>query len=79
MSPAFQTLGLDRLGTAERLQLVHELWDSIAVEIEKSPLTDAQQQEVDRRLAAHQANPNAAIPWRTIESETLSRLWRSSK
>jgi putative addiction module component (TIGR02574 family) len=78
MSPPFQALGLDRLSTAERLQLVHELWDSIASEVEQTPLTDAQQQAVDRRLAAHQANPSAAIPWRTIETETVSRLRRSS-
>ncbi|HEY2827578.1 MAG TPA: addiction module protein [Pirellulales bacterium] len=74
MSPAFQALGIDRLSTAERLALVHEVWDSIAAEIEKAPLSEAQRQEIDRRLAAHQANPNAAIPWQQVEAEALARL-----
>jgi putative addiction module component (TIGR02574 family) len=55
---------------------MHDLWDSVAVEIEQEPLTDAQKQEVDRRLAAHRANPSAAIPWEQIESEALARLRR---
>jgi putative addiction module component (TIGR02574 family) len=74
MSPPFQALGLDRLNTAERLILVHELWDSIATEVEKAPLNDAQKQEIDRRLAAHQANPDAAIPWQQAEAEAIARL-----
>jgi putative addiction module component (TIGR02574 family) len=74
MSPAFQSLGLDRLTTAERLVLVQELWDSIALEIEKVPLSEAQQHEIDRRLAAHNADPNAAVAWQTVEADALSRL-----
>jgi putative addiction module component (TIGR02574 family) len=50
------------------------VWDSIAAEIEKAPLSEAQRQEIDRRLAAHQANPNAAIPWQQVETEALARL-----
>jgi putative addiction module component (TIGR02574 family) len=50
------------------------VWDSIAAEIEKAPLSEAQRQEIDRRLAAHQANPNAAIPWQQVEAEALARL-----
>jgi putative addiction module component (TIGR02574 family) len=42
---------------------VQEFWDSIAAEIEQSPLTASQQQEVDRRLAAHREDPQAAVPW----------------
>ena len=74
MSPALQALGIDRLSTAERLALVHEVWDSIAAETEKAPLSEAQQQEIDRRLAAYQANPNATVPWQQVEAEALARL-----
>ncbi len=63
MSPAFQSLGIDRLSTAE---------------IEKIPLSAAQQEEIDRRLAEHQANPNGAIPWQQAEADALVRL-RSSQ
>jgi putative addiction module component (TIGR02574 family) len=74
MSSTLQTLGLDQLSFQERIALVQELWDSIAAEAEQVPLTEAQRQEVDRRLAAHRANPQAAIPWEQVEAEALARL-----
>jgi putative addiction module component (TIGR02574 family) len=76
MSPTLQALGIDRLTLEERLTLVQDIWDSIAAESERSPLTEAQQQEVDRRWAAHLANPQAAIPWEQVEAEALARLRR---
>ena len=50
--------------------------DGAAEETPSSPLTIAQQQEIDRRLAAHRANPTAAIPWEQVEAEALARLRR---
>ena len=69
-----QSLGIDRLTVDERLALVEEIWDSIADDVERVPLTDAQKQEIDRRLAAHQTNPDAAIPWEQVEAEALARF-----
>ena len=52
------------LSLEERLQLVEDLWDSIAVEAESRPeslpLTEAQRELIRARSAAHQANPGAA-------------------
>lgn len=76
MSPTFQSLGIDRLSVAERIILVQDIWDSIAAEAEQSPLSKELQQEVDRRLAAYQMNPHAAIPWEQVETEALARLRR---
>ena len=76
MPANLQTLGIDRWSVDDRLVLVQEIWDSIAVEAERSPLTAAQRQEVDRRLAAHRANPGAAIPWEQVEAEVMARLQR---
>ena len=59
---------------AERIALVQEIWDSIAEEVERSPLTAAQRDEVDRRLATDRDNPQAAIPWEQVEAEALARL-----
>ena len=51
---------------AERIQLVQDLWDSIAAEAEARPLalplTEAQRQEVLRRSEAHRRNPGEAVP-----------------
>ena len=76
MSPTLEALGIDRLSIAERISLVEAIWDSIAAEVEKAPLTKAQRQEVDRRLAAHRANPEAAVPWEQVEAASQSRLRR---
>ena len=74
MSPTLTTLGIDRLSVEERLTLVQELWDSIATEVEAAPLSEAQKQEDDRRLAAHRANPRSAIPWEVVKSQALERI-----
>jgi putative addiction module component (TIGR02574 family) len=42
---------LRQLSIAERIQLVEDLWDSIAADSAAAPLTDAQKTELDRRLA----------------------------
>ncbi len=76
MSATLQTLGIDQWSVDDRLVLIQEIWDSIAVETERSPLTDAQRLEVDRRLAAHRNDPGAAIPWEQVEAEVLARLRR---
>ena len=66
--------GLDRLSVEDRLALVQQLWDSIAEEVNRLSLSPDRQQEVDRRLAAHRANPQAAIPWEQVEAEARARL-----
>jgi putative addiction module component (TIGR02574 family) len=68
--------GLDQLSVEDRLTLAQQLWDSIAEEVKRLPLSPAQQQEIDRRLAAHRANPQAAIPWEQVEAEARARLAR---
>ena len=64
---------LFQLSTAERLERVEELWDSIAVERESEPfpLTAAQHQEFDRRLRELDDHPEHTRPW----DEVRKRLW----
>jgi putative addiction module component (TIGR02574 family) len=76
MAVSMKDLGIDRLSVEDRLALLQEIWDSLAADIEQAPLTEAQRQEVDRRLAAHRANPQAAIPWEQVEADALARLRR---
>lgn len=63
---------LRNLSLAERLELVEELWDSIAAECarEPFPLTDEQRAALERRLAEADANPAAGAPW----EEVLERI-----
>ena len=56
----------------DRMHLVEQIWDSI-VEDEKSfELTDAQKKELDRRLAAHRADPNRGTPWDELRKRMLA-------
>jgi putative addiction module component (TIGR02574 family) len=68
MSATLQALGIDRLSVAERILLVEEIWDSIAAEAEQAPLTEAQTKDLERRLAAYEANPKAGSSWEEVKA-----------
>jgi putative addiction module component (TIGR02574 family) len=54
------------LSVPERIQLVEDIWDSIAELPEKVLLTDGQKAELDRRLDAYHQNPNEGSPWEAV-------------
>ena len=60
------TADLLELSVSERIQLVEDLWDSIVAVPESIPLTEAQKQELDRRLDAYHKNPDAGSPWELV-------------
>jgi len=68
-----EALGIDRLSVAERITLVQEIWDSIGADPGQVPLTEAQRQELDRRAADDDANPDDTIPWDQAKAEALAR------
>jgi len=47
------------LPVADRVRLVEAVWDSISAVPEALPLTDWQRQELDRRLAELESDPDA--------------------
>ncbi len=55
------------LPVAERILLVEDIWDSIASIPEAVPLTEAQREEIDRRLEEYHKNPEAGSPWEDIK------------
>ncbi len=62
------------LSVAERIQLVEDIWDSIAAVPEAIPLTDEQRQELDRRLETCMQNPDGGIPWRVVVNTVSNKL-----
>lgn len=56
------------LSVAERIQLVEEIWDSIADVPEALELTEAQKEELDRRLEEYKKNPSTSIPWEKVKA-----------
>ncbi len=60
------------LPVADRVRLVEAIWDSISAVPEALPLTEWQKEELDRRLADLEANPEAGS---TLE-EVFARIRR---
>ena len=54
---------LFELPVSERLQLVEDLWDSIAAEREQAPVPEATLVELRARKAAFDADPSSGITW----------------
>jgi putative addiction module component (TIGR02574 family) len=68
MSSALKSLGIEQLSIEERLLLVEEIWDSIAAEEEEIPVTEAQKQDLERRLALYRQNPSAGSSWEEVKA-----------
>gem|GEM_PF-855460 len=58
-----------QLSTPEKLQLVEDLWNDIALHPDEIRLSPEQEAELDRRLAFHENNPGFGIPWDEIKSK----------
>jgi len=56
-----------QLSVEQRLELIGELWDSIPDSVEGWPLPEWHRQELERRLAAAEADPDAVIPWEVVK------------
>ncbi len=71
MSLTLEQFGIDRLNPQERCELIDLLWDSLPHD---TPFTPPawHLRELERRIAAADANPSAAEPWEVV----LARLSR---
>lgn len=57
------------LPISERIELVEDIWDSIAEETSAPIQLSAEQRaELHRRLAAHQADPSSSIAWEQVRA-----------
>jgi len=70
---ATPSIDFSHLTVSERIQLVEEIWDSISSSPEVLELTEAQREELERRLAEHRENPDSAIPWEEVRKDLMSR------
>jgi len=65
---------LRRLPIPQRIQLVEDLWDSIAEETPAIHLSKEQIAELDRRLDALEAQPESGTPWHIARERILASL-----
>lgn len=61
------------LTVEQRIEVIGELWDQIPENLESLPLMDWQREELERRLANAEANPDAAIPWDEVKRRLRER------
>ena len=64
-----EQFGLDRLSPSDRLELLGLLWDSLSEDGFSPP--EWHIRELERRLAAAEANPSPGIPWEEFKSRWL--------
>ena len=57
---------------SERIQLVTEIWESIAECPDQIRLTEATKELLVRRLEASRENPDASSPWEEVKSKILN-------
>ncbi len=56
------------LSIEERINLVQDIWDSIAADQACADLTDGQKQELERRTADYEANPDNVMTWEAVKA-----------
>jgi putative addiction module component (TIGR02574 family) len=54
------------LSLPERIQLVEDIWDTIAEEADSLELTEEEKKIIDERLDAYHNNPDAGSPWTEV-------------
>jgi putative addiction module component (TIGR02574 family) len=56
------------LSLEDRIHLVQAIWDSIAAEQVHLDLTDAQKQELDRRIDAYDTDAQNVLTWEEVKA-----------
>jgi len=54
------------LSIPERIQLVEDIWDTIATEAQAIELTEDEKRLIDERLEAYHRNPELGSPWQDV-------------
>ncbi len=62
---------IDTLSVAEKIQLVEDLWDSVAVSNAEIPFPAWQKQELDRRRQNFLSTPNSGMTWQEVKGSVL--------
>ena len=62
-----------RLSIPERIQLVEDIWDTIANEPEAIELTEKDKKIIDERLERYHQNPELGSPWEGVYKRIVSR------
>ncbi|MCE0522422.1 MAG: addiction module protein [Methylacidiphilales bacterium] len=62
------------LSTAEKLDLIHDLWESIYPEVEQNEVSDEGKKLLDERWEKYLKNPESALTLEQLKAAVASRL-----
>ncbi|OGL05989.1 MAG: addiction module protein [Candidatus Rokubacteria bacterium RIFCSPLOWO2_02_FULL_68_19] len=68
-----QAVNITSLSPDERLRLIADLWESLSQTPNAVPLTDAQREELDRRLDELERGEADGIPWDEVLRQVRRR------
>jgi len=74
MGKSAKSLGIDKLNVEERLNLIGEIWDSVSEETGDLSLSPEMKEELEKRLAAAEENPEAYALWEDVKRTARDRL-----
>lgn len=61
------------LSIPERIQLVEDIWDTIAAQADSLELTEHEKKIIEERLEAYHANPELGAPWNEVYKRIVAR------
>lgn len=61
------------LSIPERIQLVEDIWDTIAAKADAVELTEDEKKIIDERLKAYHNNPDLGFPWDEVYRRIVSK------
>jgi putative addiction module component (TIGR02574 family) len=66
MSVSLESLGIDRLSVADRLDLIERIWDSLPEHVDPEDVPEWHLTELAARRARAVAEPGVGRPWRDV-------------
>jgi len=63
-----------KLSQSEKIRLVQDLWDEIAAEAARLPLTESQRRLLDERIQQHEQKPDDVETWEKVKKDILGDL-----
>lgn len=68
-----RSIDIEKLDTTQKLDLLEEIWDSLAKTPDAVPLTQAQREELDRRLDDLEQTGPSGVPWEEVQRRIQAR------
>jgi putative addiction module component (TIGR02574 family) len=62
-----------QLELSEKLLLVEDIWDSIALNNAELPISNQQKQELDQRYVSYQTGKESLEDWQTVHAQLRAK------